>query len=214
MKKKLLDALKTKFSGVSEVILDRIATKKAEGVTDESQITAIVDGINFQDVLTSYGDYRANEANVSSVKNYEEKHGLKDGKPVTAGGEGEGANKGGKTSDTTEEWDSYFTSKLEAAIKPYKEKIETLESEKHQGDRQTAISNAIKKLGLTEDEMQFVTVPEDKEPEEYLTGYKQHLITKGLKSADEPGAQVTDTQVQTAVATDWLNSLAVSEEKV
>ncbi len=212
MKKKLLDALKTKFSGVSEVILDRIATKKAEGVTDESQITAIVDGINFQDVLTSYGDYRANEANVSSVKNYEEKHGLKDGKPVTNGGEGD--NKGGKTTYTVEELDGYFTSKLAAAIKPYKDEIDTLKKDKSQIDRQTAISNAMKKLGLTEDEMQFVTVPEDKEPEEYLTGYKQHLITKGLKSADEPGAQVTDTQVQTAVATDWLNSLAVSEEKV
>lgn len=214
MKKKLLDALKTKFSGVSEAILDRIATKKAEGVTDESQITAIVDGINFQDVLTSYGDYRANEANVSSVRNYEEKHGLKDGKPVAAGGEGEGANKGGKTSYTTEELDSYFTSKLEAAIKPYKEKIETLESEKHQGDRQTAISNAMKKLGLTEDEMQFVTVPEDKDPEEFLTGYKQHLITKGLKPADDSGAQVSDSQVQDAVATDWLNALGVPEAKV
>lgn len=212
MKKKLLEALKTKFSGVSEVILDRIATKKAEGVTDESQITAIVDGINFQDVLTSYGDYRANEANVSSVKNYEEKHGLKDGKPVTAGGEG--ANKGGKTSYTTEELDSYFTSKLEAAIKPYKDEIETLKKDKSQIDRQTAISNAMKKLGLTEDEMQFVSVPEDKEPEEYLTGYKQHLITKGLKPADDTGAQVPDSQVQAAVAEDWLKTLEVPEAKV
>lgn len=214
MKKKLLEALKTKFSGVSEVILDRIATKKAEGVTDESQITAIVDGINFQDVLTSYGDYRANEANVSSVKNYEEKHGLKDGKPVAAGGEGEGANKGGKTSYTTEELDSYFTSKLEAAIKPYKDEIETLKKDKSQIDRQAAISNAMKKLGLTEDEMRFVTVPEDKEPEEYLTGYKQHLITKGLKPADDTGAQVPDSQVQAAVAEDWLKTLEVPEAKV
>ena len=73
MKKKLLEALKTKFVGVDEAILERMATKKAEGVTDESQITGIVDGINFQDVVKSYGDYRANEANVSSVKNYEEK---------------------------------------------------------------------------------------------------------------------------------------------
>lgn len=217
MKKKLLDALKTKISGVSEVILERIAAKKAEGVTDESKITAIVDGISFQDVLTSYGDYRANEANVSSVRNYEEKHGLKDGKPVTAGGEGTEAadsNKGGKTALSTDELDKYINSKLEAAIKPYKEKIETLESEKHQGDRQTAISNAMKKLGLTEDEMQFVTVPEDKDPEEYLTGYKQHLITKGLKPADDSGAQVSDSQVQDAVATDWLSSLVVPEAKV
>lgn len=214
MKKKLLDALKTKFSGVSEVILDRIATKKAEGVTDESQITAIVDGINFQDVLTSYGDYRANEANISSVNNYEEKHGLKDGKPVAAGGEGEGANKGGKTSYTTEELDSYFTSKLEAAIKPYKDEIDILKKDKSQTDRQTAISNAMKKLGLTEDEMQFVTVPEGKEPEEYLTGYKQHLITKGLKTADDIGGQVGDSQVQDAVAADWLKTLEVPEAKV
>lgn len=217
MKKKLLDALKTKFSGVSEVILERIAAKKAEGVTDESKITAIVDGISFQDVLTSYGDYRANEANVSSVRNYEEKHGLKDGKPVTADGEGTEAadgNKGGKTALSTDELDKYINSKLEAAIKPYKEKIETLESERHQGDRQTAISNAMKKLGLTEDEMQFVTVPEDKDPEEYLTGYKQHLITKGLKPADDSGAQVSDLQVQDAVATDWLSSLVVPEAKV
>lgn len=72
----------------------------------------------------------------------------------------------------------------------------------------------MKKLGLTEDEMQFVTVPEDKDPEEYLTGYKQHLITKGLKPADDSGAQVSDSQVQDAVATDWLNALGVSEAKV
>ena len=211
MKKKLLDALKTKFVGIDEAVLDRIATKKAENVTDESQITAIVDGITIQDVVKSYGDYRANEAASTSVSNYEEKHGLKDGKPVTAGGEGEGANKGGKASYTTEELDSYFTSKLEAAIKPYKDEIETLKKDKSQTDRQTTISNAMKKLGLTEDEMQFVTVPDDKEPEEYLTGYKQHLITKGLKPAEDNGSQASDSQVQDAVAADWLKSLGVPE---
>lgn len=214
MKEKLLNALKTKFSGVSEAILERIAAKKAGSVTDESQITAIVDGISFQDVLTSHGDYRANEASISSVKNYEEKHGLKDGKPAAAGSEGEEANKGGKTSYTTEELDSYFNSKLEAAIKPYKDEIETLKKDKSQTDRQAAISNAMKKLGLTEDEMQFVTVPEDKDPEEYLTGYKQHLITKGLKPVDDSGTQVSESQVQDAVATEWLNTLGVPEAKV
>lgn len=213
MKEKLLNALKTKFSGVSEAILERIAVKKAGGVTDESQITAIVDGISFQDVLTSYGDYRANEANVSSIRNYEERHGLKDGKPI-AGGEGADGNKGKKTTLSTDELDEYLKSKIDEAIKPYKEKVETLETEKHQSVRQTAISNAMKKLGLTEEEMQFVTVPEDKDPEEYLTGYKQHLITKGLKPADDSGAQVSESQVQDAVATDWLNALGVPEAKV
>ena len=59
MKEKLLALLKTKFQGVDDAILDRIATKRAENITDESQLPAIVEGISFADVLQSYGDYRA-----------------------------------------------------------------------------------------------------------------------------------------------------------
>lgn len=215
MKKKILDALKTKFSGVSEVILDRIATKKAENVTDENQITAIVDGISFQDVVTSYGDYRANEANISSVNNYEEKYGLKDGKPVTNNVEEPTPAAGGKNTFTVDELDSYFNSKLEAAIKPYKEKIETFEVEKQKGTRQAIIAGKMKELGLTDDDMKFVIVPENKDPSEFLTGYKQHLITQGLKPAEtDGGAQVSDLQVQNAVADDWMSSIVAPESKV
>ena len=120
MKKKLLEALKTKFVGIDEAILDRIATKKAEGLTEESKITALVDGITIQYVIQSYGDYRANEANVSSVNNYEEKYGLKDGKPVEKGGDGNGSGTGkeGKKTYTADELDSYLNTKLEEKWKP------------------------------------------------------------------------------------------------
>lgn len=82
MKEKLLALLKTKFQGVDDAILDRIATKRAENITDESQLPAIVEGINFQDVLQSYGDYRAGDASQTAVRNYEKRHNLKDGKPI------------------------------------------------------------------------------------------------------------------------------------
>lgn len=82
MKQKLFEALKTKFVGVDAQILDRIATKKAEGQTDENQITSIVDGISFQDVLTSYSDFRAGDASKTAVTNYEKKHNLKEGKVI------------------------------------------------------------------------------------------------------------------------------------
>lgn len=62
--------------------LIRIAEKKATGVTDESQVQTIADGVSFQDVLNSYGDFRANGAVSSAVTNYEKKHNLKDGKPI------------------------------------------------------------------------------------------------------------------------------------
>ena len=213
MKKKLLEALKTKFVGMDEAILDRIATKKAEGLTDESKITALVDGITIQYVIQSYGDYRANEANVSSVNNYEEKYGLKDGKPVEKGGDGNGSGTGkeGKKTYTADELDSYLNTKLEEKWKPYQQEIETYKAEKAKSERQTLITSKAKELGLTDSDMEFVTVPEDKDVSEFLTGYKQSLINRGLKPAESEGAQVGDEQVQNAVADDWLGSLTVSQ---
>lgn len=213
MKKKLLEALKTKFVGIDEAILDRIATKKAEGLTDESKITALVDGITIQYVIQSYGDYRANEANVSSVNNYEEKYGLKDGKPVEKGGDGNGSGTGkeGKKTYTADELDSYFNTKLEEKWKPYQQEIDTYKAEKAKSERQTLITSKAKELGLTDGDMEFVTVPDGKDVSEFLTGYKQSLINRGLKPAESEGAQVGDEQVQNAVADDWLGSLTVTQ---
>ena len=89
MKEKLLALLQTKFTGVDNAILDRIATKKSENVTDEAQLPTIAEGIGFQDVLTSYGDYRAGDAQQTAVKNYEKRHNLKDGKPIEQPATGE-----------------------------------------------------------------------------------------------------------------------------
>jgi len=78
----VLTALKTKFEGVEEPILKRIADNKSKGETDESKVQSIVDGINFADVVQSYGDFRADEASKSAVRNYEKKFALKNGAPV------------------------------------------------------------------------------------------------------------------------------------
>lgn len=96
MKQKLLDALKAKFPGVSDAILDRVATKLAKTVTEESQVATAVEGVTFQQVLDSYGDSRATEAQQTAVRNYETKHNLKDGKPVEAPKPPEGGGGGGE----------------------------------------------------------------------------------------------------------------------
>ena len=49
----ILAGLQQKFAGVDTAILTRIATKKAEGVTDETKVNSIIEGINFSDVLNS-----------------------------------------------------------------------------------------------------------------------------------------------------------------
>ncbi len=78
----ILAGLQQKFAGVDTAILTRIATKKAEGVTDETKVNSIVEGIGFSDVLNSYGDFCAGDASKTAVSNYEKKHNLKDGKPI------------------------------------------------------------------------------------------------------------------------------------
>lgn len=81
MKEKFLQLLKTKFPGVQDATLDRIATKKGETATEET-LQTIVDGINFSDLIQSEADYRATEASRTAVLNYEKKHKLKDGKVI------------------------------------------------------------------------------------------------------------------------------------
>lgn len=78
MREKILEALKTKFEGVSDAILGRVADKLAKTATSEEEVTTAVEGVTFQKVLESYGDSRATEAQQTAVANYEKK--LKEGK--------------------------------------------------------------------------------------------------------------------------------------
>lgn len=108
----ILVGLQTKFSGVDTATLTRIATKKAEGVTDASQVNSIVEGISFVDVCNNYGDFRANSAVTSAVTNYEKKHGLKDGKPV------ENPNPNPKPEDKPDDMATIIANAVNAAVKP------------------------------------------------------------------------------------------------
>ena len=96
----ILAKLQTKFLGADADTLQRIATKKSEGVTDESKVDEIVNSVTFLDVMNNYGDFRADGASRTAKKNaiadYERQYGLKDGKPLEAGGGagGDGGNGG------------------------------------------------------------------------------------------------------------------------
>lgn len=79
IKDEIVALLKTKFEGVDDAIIGRVAERLAKTATDAK---TAVDGCTFAQVLETYGDSRATEASLSAVKNYERKHGLKDGKAV------------------------------------------------------------------------------------------------------------------------------------
>ena len=87
MEKEILEALTAKFEGVSASILGRIAARLAKTATTAEQVKTAVEGVTIQQVIESYGDSRATEASETARKNavrdYESRHGLKDGAKVT-----------------------------------------------------------------------------------------------------------------------------------
>lgn len=92
MKAKLIEALRAKFEGVQDAILGRVADKLISGgkVKSEGDIANAVAGVTFQQVLENYGDSRADEAQKSAVKNYENKYKIKDGQPISDDNEAKG----------------------------------------------------------------------------------------------------------------------------
>lgn len=180
MKQKLFEALKTKFVGVDAQILDRIATKKAEGQTDENQIPTIIEGISFQDVLTSYGDFRAGDASKTAVTNYEKKHNLKEGKVIETPEptpQSEPPNP-----DDTPAW----AKALIEQNKTLTEKIASIENKSTLEQRTAAIGAKAKEYGIPESHVKRMNVPEDADLDEYFKDAKQDLSNLGFKDAKAP----------------------------
>lgn len=136
MKKELLDALKAKFVGVSDAILSRIAEKLAKTASSDEDVANLVEGVTFQNVLESYGDSRATEAQQSAVTNYEKKHGLKDGKRV------EEPKKEEPKKEEGDDLASQIAAAVAAAMKPLNDELAAMKSEK------TAVSRKERLAGI------------------------------------------------------------------
>ena len=179
MKEKILAALKTKFQGIDDAILTRIAEKKANGVTDESQIPTIIEGVSFQDVLTSYGDFRAGDAQLSAVKNYEKKFNLKDGKII------ENPNPNPNPEEKKDEVPSWAQSLIDSN-KSLSEKFAGFEQKEVQAKRSTDILTKAKEYGIPESFATKFNIAEDADLDEYFKGMKQDFANIGFEGVKPP----------------------------
>lgn len=177
----ILAGLQQKFAGVDTATLTRIATKKAEGVTDETKVTSIVEGISFQDVMQNYGDFRAGQAQTSAVSNYEKKHGLKDGKPVKEPEE----KKEEKKDEKKDEVPSWAQALIDSN-KTLSKKLSAYESEKAQAQRNSQISAVAKKYGIPEFMLKDRNIPENTDLDTYFKDMKQDMSNSGFQFAKAP----------------------------
>lgn len=142
MKQTIIDLLKTKFEGVDESILSRIAdTKAAKAVKTEEEANAYVEGITLSHLLNSYGDIRSTEAQRTAVANYEKKYGIKDGKKVSTEGDPNTLGTGVDDVDTPA-----WAKKLMEDNAALRKRLDTYDSEKRTSSRREKLNAIIGKL--------------------------------------------------------------------
>ena len=184
----ILAGLKTKFQGVEDAILQRIASKKAEGVTDESKVNSIVEGSSFQDVLTSYGDYRADGAQRTARKNaiadYEKLHNIKDGNPIEK-------PKPQPTQTPTpqpkpaEEVPAWAQSLIDSN-KTLSERLASMDAKTKADARNAQIEEVAKSFGIPEFAYKGKTIADDADLNKYFTDLKQEMQNSGFQFAKSP----------------------------
>ena len=176
----ILAGLQQKFSGVDTATLTRIATKKAEGITDEAKVNSIVEGISFQDVMQNYGDFRAGQAQTSSIANYEKKHGLKDGKPI------ENPKPEPPKPDPKPDIAKLIADGIAAGIKPFSDKLAAFEAKEAQAQRMAQISSVAKRYGIPDFMLKDRTIPENTDLDTYMKDVKQEMTNAGLQFNKTP----------------------------
>lgn len=171
----ILAGLQTKFTGVDTATLQRIATKKSEGVTDESEVNSIIEGITFQDVVTNYGDFRANGASATAKKNaiadYEKQYNIKDGKPIEKPKPQDPptAPKPNEPQDLA----AQIAAALGTALKPLSDRLDAMDAKTKADARNQQIAKVAEKFGFKPSEYKRLAIPEDADLNKYFADFKQ-----------------------------------------
>lgn len=184
----ILAGLQQKFAGADTATLTRIATKRAEGVTDETKVNSIVEGISLSDVMNNYGDFRAGQASDTARRNgvadYEKKHGLKDGKPI------ENPNpeppKPEPKPDEKPDIAKMIADGIAAGIKPFSDKLAAFEAKEAQAQRMAQISSVAKKYGIPDFMLKDRAIPENTDLDTYMKDVKQEMTNAGFQFNKSP----------------------------
>lgn len=186
-------ALQQKFSGVDSAILTRIATKKSEGLTDESKVNSIVEGISFQDVLNSYGDFRAGDASVTAVKNYEKKHNLKDGKiietPTPTPAPTPAPNK-----ENDNDIAALIADAISKAVQPLSDKLTQFETAKATEQRNAQILAKAQEYGIPDVIAKRYSIPDGEDLDAFFKDAKQELANVGFNGI--PAPESSDAKIE------------------
>ena len=90
--------------------------------------------------------------------------------------------------------------------------IKELQAKLAASERTGVIAAAMKKLGLTEADMEFVSIPADANIDEYLGKYKQSLVNRGLQHADPNDSKEAKAKAESDMADAMLTQFSVGKD--
>ena len=200
----ILAGLQTKFPGADTATLQRIASSKSAGVTDEGQVQAIVDAVTFMDVMKNYGDRRADDASKTAVQTYETKHNIKDGKPVETQQQQLPQEQQQQQVQQPQDLANAIVAALGTALKPITDRLDKMEGASAQAAFDAKVDAVAKTFGIPEYAYKGRTIDPKTDLNVYFTDLKQTMINQGYKfpTAPESGGS-TDKPGQTFA--DWTN---------
>lgn len=216
---KILAGLQTKFVGADTATLQRIASKKSEGVTDESQVQAIVDTVTLADVMKNYGDRRADDASKTAVQTYETKFNIKDGKPVEIQQQVQQPQLQVQQPQVQQpqvqqplvqqpaqqpvDLATAITNALGTALKPITDRLDKMEGASVQAAFDARVDAVAKAFGIPEFAYKGRTIDPSVDLNVYFTDLKQTMINQGYKFPTAPasGGDPNDKPGQTFA--DW-----------
>lgn len=154
IKRTALDKLKTKFEGIDEKVLSRIAAKIAKTAKTDEEVSTEVEDLTLMDVINSYTDSRVTDAQDKAVKRYKQEKGIKDGEgdgDGTQEGDGDGNKPEGQEGEGTGKKGNEADDDTPAYIKTLMKSVETLAGEvaslkagKTENARKTMLADTLK----------------------------------------------------------------------
>lgn len=100
------------------------------------------------------------------------------------------------------------TENLSTKIEEQNTLIGNLQKQLGESQRNVLIASEMQKLGLTEEDMEFVTIPADANVGEYLGKYKQSLVNRGLKPTDSSVSKEEKEKAESDLADTMLSEYA------
>lgn len=199
MHKKLLEKLtaKCKDMGLSAESIQQIAEVASNGLADDATDEDVEARANqFVPVLKTMQGEATRWVNAKNKPSQQQQQQQQQPKPKEA-------------DDVVQAVLAAMEEKYGTQLKQQTDTISKLQQQLATGERKALIAGAMKRLGLTEKDMEFVSVPADANVDEYLGKYKQNLVDRGLKPADSNVSQEAKTKAESDMADAMLKQFGV-----